>query len=189
MSSLPTWPNAGDLALKSLDPTVRMLLTTDGTVTLMLEQLLGEPITTAGLTQSTRPAARETAEPLGVPVGTLVVMRTTALVGAETGRCYVAADAAIRLDNLPDELCTDLLTTKLPIGRLLARHRFESFRELLSWSAPGNPDGQRAATVVAERRYRIIHNRRPAFVIGEGFTAACLRQTERSRTERRATTA
>ncbi|MEW2085665.1 hypothetical protein [Streptomyces sp. NPDC005283] len=171
----------------------RLLLTADGTVTGMLEQITGERIVAAGLVHGGQPpirAAIEFAHPAGA--GRLVV-RATNLTGSSSGVTYVRARSALVPDALPRDLYADLVGTREPIGRLLRRHRVETFRELLTGRLlvdGENPDplddpaasgtdpvrhGPESARVTgACRTYRLHIGGRPAAVIGEVFTAHCL---------------
>jgi chorismate-pyruvate lyase len=147
----------------------RMLITSDGTVTPMLEMLVGEPIVTSDLRQYPVPANPADARLLPAPSGTALLQRDTRLVGAGSGVTYVRASSLLLLDALPTEVRRDLLVTPEPIGRVLRRIRVETFRDLLGWE----PRGPAAEEVY--RRYRIFIGGVPALLIGELFTAACFR--------------
>ncbi|XRQ09191.1 chorismate--pyruvate lyase family protein [Actinomadura welshii] len=150
----------------------RLLLTSDGTVMPMLEQIVGERVVTAGLRQSAAPVDPGEAALFDHP-GPALVTRTTHLVGAVTGTVYVRARSVLCPDAMPDALRADLLTTAAPIGRLLRGHRVESFREILSMRVPGD-DGRPAEP---SRRYLVFIGGRPALLIEETFTAECFSYT------------
>ncbi|HEY0508220.1 MAG TPA: chorismate pyruvate-lyase family protein [Blastococcus sp.] len=145
----------------------RILMTSDGTVTIMLEQIVGEPIATAGLAHSVAPVDPDTAAVLPFPVSSLI-RRTTRLVGASTGTLYVRATSVFSPDALPKRVCAALRRTDEPIGRLLRRERVESFREILSIEVPDD-----AGPPEPRRRYLICIGGRPAVHIEEIFTASC----------------
>jgi beta-ribofuranosylaminobenzene 5'-phosphate synthase len=147
----------------------RMLIASDGTVTPMLELMVGEPIMTADLTQCPVPADDENALVLPAPPGTALLQRTTRLVGARSGVTYVRATSLLLLDALPAEVRRDLLVTSEPIGRVLRRARVATYRDLLGWERRGSASDE------AYRRYRILISGVPALLIGELFTAACFR--------------
>lgn len=144
----------------------RLLMTSDGTVTTMLEQIVGEPIATAGLAHSVAPVDPDTAAVLPFPVASLI-RRTARLVGAATGTLYVRATSVFAPDALPRRVCADLRRTDEPIGRLLRRERVESFREILAIEIPD------AGPLEPRRRYLICIGGRPAVHIEETFTANC----------------
>lgn len=145
----------------------RILMTSDGTVTIMLEQIVGEPIATEGIAHSVAPVDPDTAAALSYPV-TGLVRRTTRLVGSATGRLYVRATSVFAPDALPARVCTALHRTDEPIGRLLRRERVESFREILDIDVD---------TPEPRRRYVIRIGGRPAVHIEETFTASCFPAT------------
>lgn len=161
----------------------RLLLTTDGMVTRILEHILGEPIDTAGLVHQEITADVDTA-PLG-PAGndTTLVYRRTRLVGARSGVVYVEAGTVVAVDALPSALRKDLMTTTVPIGRLLRHHRTECFREILSWQVahgePARVERAGPARIEAARRYLIFMCGQPAMLVSESFTADCFPQEKR----------
>jgi chorismate-pyruvate lyase len=156
-------------AMDKLGLIERMLMTSDGTVTIMLEQIVGEPIATARLDQSVAPVDPDTAAVLPFPTTSLMT-RTTQLVGATTGTVYVRATSVFCPGALPERVCAGLLKTGEPIGRLLRRHRVESFREILSIEVPDDP-----GPAEPSRRYVICIGGNPAVLIEEIFTADCFR--------------
>lgn len=145
----------------------RLLLTSDGTVTPMLEQIVGERMVTAGLAQSMPPVNPDDAALLAPHDGSLVT-RTTYLVGATTNTVYVRAKSVFSLNAIPAPLRRDLLGTTVPIGKLLREHRTESFREILSFRVPsgGRP-------IEPSRRYLVFMQGLPAMLIEESFAAEC----------------
>ena len=149
----------------------RLLLTSDGTVMPMLEQIVGERVVTAGLRQSAAPVDPGEAalfDQHGIPL----VTRTTHLVGAVSQAVYVRARSVLCPEAMPEALRADLLRTAAPIGRVLRGHRIESFREILSMRVPG--DGR---PMEPSRRYLVFIGGRPALLIEETFTADCFRCT------------
>jgi chorismate-pyruvate lyase len=142
----------------------RLFLSSDGTVTAMLEQIVGEKIVTAHLGQSMAPVDTETAALMPFPATDLVT-RTTNLTGAVTGTIYVRAKTVFSLDATPPPLRTDLLGTDEPIGRLLRRHRVECFREIISVDIPEYPH-----PLEPRRLYLVFIGGSPALLIDELFT-------------------
>jgi beta-ribofuranosylaminobenzene 5'-phosphate synthase len=146
----------------------RLLLTSDGsTVTNMLEQIAGEQIVTAQLDQSLTTVDKETKALMSFPAAGLVT-RVTNLAGAATGKIYVRAKSALSMSAMPRVVRADLLGTDEPIGRLLRKHRVESFREILSIHVPERP-----FPLAPSRRYLIFIGGCPALLIEESFTAEC----------------
>ena len=176
MSSSYPSGHADQRALARLGTTGRILLTSDGTLTNLLEQLTGEQIVVTRLSQSRGTADAESAALLASAPDRLL-SRSTRLVGAVTGTAYIDAVSTIAIDELPTSLRADLVSTEEPIGRLLRRHRIESFREMLGWevydqgrSAP-EPHGRTPPS--ASRRYRVFTAGAPTLLIQEFFAASC----------------
>ena len=142
--------NDGDSAMLArslgLDRFDRMLLTTDGTVTTLLEACTDEPI----VTRTTRQSGPATLEQLRattgcwwhpraqllevVPSERLLARRVT-LSGASTGVAYVVAEALVAPDRLPDLVAHGLLRAGGSLGRLLAHGQLETRREIVGISA------------------------------------------------------
>lgn len=154
-------------AMDGLGLLERMLMTSDGTVTVMLEQMVGEAISAADLEQSVAPVDPATAGLLPFPADTLMT-RATRLVGVSTGTVYVRATSVFSPDALPERVRAGLLTTREPMGRLLRREQVESFREILSIEAPED-----VGAAGPRRRYVIRIGGSPAVHIEETFTADC----------------
>ena len=145
----------------------RMLMATDGTVTILLEQIVGETIMTSGLEHRMGEVDPDAAAALPYPVSSLLT-RTTQLVGVETGILYVRATSVFCPGALPEPVRTGLLTADEPLGRLLRRNRVESFREILSIDLPDEH-----GPAEPRRRYAIYIGGSPAVHIAETFTAHC----------------
>lgn len=145
----------------------RILLTSDGTVTATLQQIVGEQIVTAQLDQSMAAVDPETRALMSDPVARLVT-RTTQLVGAATNTIYVRAKSVFSMSAMPRLVRTELLRTGEPIGRLIRKHRVESFREIISVHIPEHP-----APMAPSRQYLIYIGGSPAVLIEESFTAEC----------------
>lgn len=167
LATEPVWYGAatvGELGLIE-----RMLMTTDGTVTNLLEHVVGETITTSQLGHCMAPVDPDAAAALPYPVSSLLT-RTTKLVGTETGTVYVRATSVFCPDALPAQVRTSLLTTGEPLGRLLRRNRIESFREILSIDPPDE-----FGRTQLSRRYVICIGGNPTVHIEETFTADCFK--------------
>lgn len=158
---------------RSLGVLQRVLLTTDGTVVPLLEGCFDEPIRTAERIQAVAPPT-PTDAPLELEGDETVLHRRVLLQGTRTGRNYIYAESAITLDRLPSALSDALLETGEPIGRLLADHRLETFREILDIGrCPAGPHGGWFGLSEGDellcRTYRIIHGGRPTMRIAEYF--------------------
>lgn len=169
--------------LRRIGPVGRLLVTSDATLTMSLEQVMGEPIVLSHLARS------DAAEPHDAEAGGLaphslagpVTHRSAHLVGAVSGDTYVRARTSIVMDRLPSAVRVGLTTTEEPIGRLLRRHRVESFREVVGWQLHQPDPTQFGVDALEAAREAVNVSRRvllsiggaPALLIDEHFTAAC----------------
>lgn len=151
----------------------RVLLVTDGTVTDVLESYCGEAIRVVKLAQSfdvpdpDRP-------PLELFEGERVLRRTVLLQGTISGTNFIYADSILAPDRLPDYLVDDLVATQVPLGRLIAKSRLETFREVVGVGF--EPAGHHAryfgvdpVSDLVFRTYRIHYNTKPVVRITEKF--------------------
>lgn len=157
----------------------RMLVGTDGTVTHVLEAYAGEPVEVVKLLQAFDVPDGSEAE-LEVAVHDRVLRRRVLLRGAETGRTLLYAEAVVALGRTGPELLDGLVETDKPIGRLLAEHRMETFREILrvqreAAGGIGAHFGLDPAGELVSRTYRIVRRGQPMILITECFPATAFR--------------
>jgi chorismate-pyruvate lyase len=139
---------------------LRMLLSTDGSVTTLLEATFGAPISV-----ETRSNA--------IDRGAL--RRTAILRLGPDGRPLLRARSELAIGRLPPAARTALLIGAEPIGTVLREARLETRRELLSSRADsaGAEDAAELAvpegSPVFERTYRIVSHARELAVVTERF--------------------
>lgn len=119
------------IKLKGLSRFQKTLLTTDGTVTEMLEHYLDEPISIVKIYEgieedinSVPSSNRILVENFDIPV----LVRKVTLQGSQSTKNWLYAESSIFIDNLTEEFRSDLINSKMPIGKLWAKHRFETFK-------------------------------------------------------------
>ena len=151
----------------------RVLLMTDGTVTDVLEAYANEPIRVKKLNQTFDIVDSEQPE-LDLPSTERVLRREVLLHGVASGKNFLYADSVLWPDELHPELVAGLLGSDTPLGRLLAKYRVETFREIVALGF--EPAGPCAGyfeidptTKLVFRTYRIIINGRPVVRITEKF--------------------
>jgi chorismate-pyruvate lyase len=142
---------------------LRMLLSTDGSVTALLEASFGDPV-------AVETSSNEIDEDR--------LRRTAVLRLASDGRPLLRAVSEVALDRLPVPARHALLAGEQPIGTVLREARLETRREL----GPCNADGATAEDVaelgvalgspVFERTYRIVSGARPLATITERYPAS-----------------
>jgi chorismate-pyruvate lyase len=154
-------------------PLARVLLSTDGTVSYILEAYADEPIEVVKLSQ-TFDTSTEADTDLDMSAGA-VLRRRVVLRGQRSLRSLVYAEALVALDRVEPAFLKGLVGSDQPIGLLLAHSRTETFREILRTSR--RPAGSCAVHLdidpgaeVLSRTYRIVAERRPIVVITERFT-------------------
>ncbi len=154
----------------------RILLTTDGTLTHILEAYACEPVYLVKLLQALvdDPARRAA---VGLEGGERALRRIILLRGAKSDTPFVYADSVVLLDRLPPPVRDGLLETDTPIGKLLYSCRAETLREITAMAEEHAPEvaahfGVSAAQAVLSRTYRVVLAGRPVAHITEKFPAS-----------------
>ena len=169
--------------LLAIDPFDRMLLTTDGTVTTLLEACTGEPI----VTRTTRQAGPATIDRLGAGAGVWwhpaadllelaprepLLARRVVLRGARSDVAYVFAESLVAPDRVPGAISDDLLGAGASLGRVLAAGRLETRRSIVEIVAACADDacdhlGVPRRTALTRRTYTIAFRRRAVAAVTE----------------------
>jgi chorismate-pyruvate lyase len=142
---------------------------TSGTVTDFLEQLVGEKIDAH--THRHDIVEAHDATDLGVEEAEPLLHREATLRGRATGRSYVYAESLIVVGRLPTGFCSQLETTKDPIGRILEEMGIAVTRQGVGEPA-GAPQPNSDVTVddyLLARTYRIDSEQTPVMMITEWF--------------------
>jgi chorismate-pyruvate lyase len=120
----------GGIDPRGLNAIQRILLTTDGTVTDMLEAYFQERMQVVVLAQQ----QLESPEPiheLELDLGQPILRREILLRGRLSGRTVLHAESVIVPGRLSERLRTGLFEKQQPIGQLLLAERLETFREIV----------------------------------------------------------
>ena len=107
--------------------TQKILLTTDGSITAILDVLFGK-ITLTTLDQHVGIADEEHAKLVNVDAGEEINFREVIMHRQEKPLIY--AISHIPLKRCTKDVCTDLLSADIPIGRILKNYHIESRREI-----------------------------------------------------------
>jgi chorismate-pyruvate lyase/acyl carrier protein len=157
----------------------RILLTTDGTVTEILEAFSGESIHVVKLFQEVSVLDRAISA-LELPWGQHVLRRNILLQGRMSLVNFIYAESVIALDRLDEGVRDGLLQSKKPIGLLILERRIETFREILDCGreragalARHFPIGEDASLIF--RSYRVIAGGHPIMLITEKFPESYFR--------------
>jgi beta-ribofuranosylaminobenzene 5'-phosphate synthase len=154
----------------ALTPVQRAVLGSDGSFTLLLTALLGQEVKVALIEQSID-RMPSYGEAIQLQKGARVLNRNVRLY-VEPERNVVFASSVIAIDRIAAPLANDLLAGKETIGRILRKHRLETFRELVDWGTAPTPDdanGHFPVTEMMYRSYRIISRGKPVMIVTEFF--------------------
>lgn len=151
----------------------RILLTTDGTVTDILEAYLLEQIRVVKLSEQLVALDRDI--PLiELKEGTEVIIRKVLLQGKISRMNFIYADSIIVPKKLDEGFRDALLETKMPIGKIWFEQRVETFKEILGSSK--EPASKLAdyfniqlSDNMLSRTYCVVTNRKPVMIITEKF--------------------
>ncbi len=157
------------------NPIHRILLSTDGSVTAILEALTGKEVTIRTVEQRIVKADGRVAEILGVEEGEDVNYRVVYLEAG--GEVYAKAISYTPLSRLDESFKEDLMKADIPIGRIMRKHAIEARREI-RWGKVIEADGELARELgIAEgspvlvRNYDIIRGGKVLINITEYFPA------------------
>lgn len=153
----------------------KILLSTDGSVTSLLEAIEGDEVTITTLSQQVVPADRITAERLEIKVGSEVNHRVVELRNSRTREVLIFAVSDTPLERLERGFKSDLMRADIPIGRILKKHSIESRREISETGVRSSDEtmsrvfGIPLKDPLLFRKYRIIHQGKPFVSIEEVF--------------------
>lgn len=147
----------------------KILLSTDGSVTTILDVLKGH-VNINTLEQKFIPANKQTAEYLNITPGETVNYRVV-IIGTEEP--LIHAVSFIPVKRLNNDFKEDLIRADMPIGRILKKHNIESRREIKSLEAEAaNPELSEIFgkdSFMLSRVYNIIHRDKILIRIKETF--------------------
>lgn len=158
-----------------LKPLQRIILTSNGTVTKLLEDLLGEQLTVVKLHETV--AVHEQAIPyLELPAQQQVIQRKICLQGMKTGINWLYAESIIVPTRLDPSFRDDLLESQIPIGNLWSKHRVETFKEILPpFQQPAGELAQyfsiEPQQLLLGRTYRVFSRQQAVMMLTEMFPA------------------
>jgi chorismate-pyruvate lyase len=163
--------------LAELDPALRCLLFTDGTVTRTLEVQALSRVSVDVVAQTKAPALAHLARCLDVPNG-MEALRRRVVIGAGPEAPVMWAESHIIPSRLPSGFLDVLGKAPDGIGESLQQVQLESWRDMLwfgldtlpKWSGVDRQPEPLALT----RLYRVITESRPALLISESFAVQLL---------------
>ncbi|NJK49723.1 DUF98 domain-containing protein [Candidatus Gracilibacteria bacterium] len=166
------------LTRNHIDPSVlstfqRILLTTDGTVTDILEAYLFEQIRVVKLSEQLVSLAHEIPS-MDLKEGTEVIVRKILLQGKISRKNVVYAESIVVPEKLEEKFRKALLETKVPIGKIWFEQRVETFKEILDSKKELAGDLADYFNIdpsdeMLSRTYRVVTNRKSVMMITEKF--------------------
>jgi chorismate-pyruvate lyase len=156
-------------SLKGFSNTQKILLTTDGSVTNILDVLKGHIIIKT-LVQEFIEADEDIANELGIYVGDIVNYRVV-VIG--TNEPLIHAISLIPVKRLDNNFKEDLIKADIPIGRILKKYNIEARREIKTVGVEKPTDELikifNTNSWMLTRTYNIIHNKEILIRIKESF--------------------
>lgn len=163
-----------EVNLAALEPFLRGLLFTDGTVTRTLEVQTLSPVSVEVADQTDTSVEGQIAAHLDAAEGTESVRRRVLIGTGKPVEPAIWAESHILPTRLPSEFLGVLQGASDGIGESLQRVELESWREMLWFGLDSHPEwsgmdsGQ--SSPVITRLYRVIAGGLPALLISESFS-------------------
>ena len=161
--------------MKSLNPIHRILLTTDGSITGIIEAVTESKVEVETVEQRVIEADEEVAKKLEIGVGEEVNYRVVYLKAGE--EIYAKAVSLTPISRLESRFKEDLMRADIPIGKIMKKHNIEARREIL-WGKVIEADraiatefGISESSPILVRNYNIIHRGKILINITEFFPA------------------
>lgn len=159
------------LCMRSLPRFLRVLLTTDGTVTKSIESYFWEPVNVINLGQSYVHLGHP-ADFINKVAGDKVLERCVELVGERSGKQFAHARSLICTQYLGEQLRADLEAGRVGIGELLRECGLETYREIMQIGYTDQDHCFATEDKLIWRTYRIVMDRHPLIQITESFPLA-----------------
>ena len=165
--------NISHIEPSSLSTFQRILLTTDGTVTDMLEAYFFEQIQLVKLSEKFTKLSNNIPK-MDLYKGTEVIERKILLQGKISLKNYIYAESFVVLDRLNEKFRDELLKTKTPIGKIWLEQKVETFKEIIDTGKETANDLSEYFNIEATahllfRTYCVRSNSKPTIMITEKF--------------------
>jgi chorismate-pyruvate lyase len=159
--------------LDGLNIIERILLRTDGSITILLEELLQEKLIANKIYEDFIESKRNIKE-MGISKGDKYCQRTITLQGKTTGKNYLYASSIINKKKLNKQFYSTLINTEIPIGKVWDMFRFETYKTVIDWGEePAKNLGQffkiQKNSPLLYRTYCVYSQGNPVMMITEKF--------------------
>jgi len=158
----------------------KILLTTDGSITRILEVLTGKPVTLKTITRVLIKADEDLARDLKIRSGDVVNYRVVHLKNPDD-RALIFAKSWTPLMGLSEVIKKDLTSADIPIGKIIVKHKIETRREITLIGIINADDeiveafNIKFGDLTLSRYYNIIHEAKILIRINEVFPASSFR--------------
>lgn len=157
----------------SLSVFQRILLTTNGTVTDILEAYLFEQIQLVKISEELKNTECNFPT-IQIEKGDPTIERSILLRGKISRRNFIYAHTVVFVNNLDERFKQELLNTKTPIGKIWGEQRVENFKEIID---SGKEPAQELANYfciepeenLLFRTYAVYSQAKPTMIITEKF--------------------
>jgi len=151
----------------------KILLTTNGTVTDILECYVFEQIRVVKLIEQLVSLTHDIPS-MELKEGTEVLVRKILLQGKISRKNFIYADSIIVPERLDEKFRKALLETKTPIGKLWFELKVETFKDVLKTSKEPAENLAEYFHIqphdnILSRTYCVVNNRKPIMMITEKF--------------------
>jgi len=159
----------------------KILLTTDGSITRILEILTGKPVIILTKVRVHINADEDLTKELKIEAGEKTNYRVVHLKNPDTDRALIFARSWTPLMRLSGILKKDLTSTDIPIGKILVKHKLETRREVTSIELLKSDEMLKEAfkinsgEMMLSRFYNIIHEAEILIRINEVFPLSSFR--------------
>ncbi|HDM60128.1 MAG TPA: DUF98 domain-containing protein [Archaeoglobus veneficus] len=158
-----------------LKPIHKILLTTDGSITRILEAIVGKEVFIETVEQRVIRAGKDIAKVLEIDEDDEVNYRVVNLKAEDDILAHAISYTPLK--RLEPEFKDDLMRADIPIGKIMKKHRIEARREVNWWRVEkagelGKIFGVSKDDYVLVRNYNIIHRGEILINITEYFPAS-----------------
>ncbi|MEE4359286.1 MAG: chorismate pyruvate-lyase family protein [Desulfococcaceae bacterium] len=163
----------GPVNLSELNIFQKILLTSDGTLTEIIEAYISDNIHVVKLSEE---LIQITADLLSLDIqkGKKVINRKILLQGRSSSKNWLYAESVIVPDRLEVKFKDELMKSRRPIGKLWRKYKIETFKEIIEYSRESAGQiadyfGINKEDSILSRTYRVFSRQKPIMMITEKF--------------------
>ncbi len=163
----------------------RIILHNGGSLTKLLEVMLGEELKLNKISEQIKKSTQEIPT-LNLSTGDQMMSRKITLYGHHSKTHYIYAESLIATKNLADDFADALINTNVPIGKIWEMLKIETYKKVVAWGkVPANQIGLHFNVSPMEpllyRTYLVYSQQKPIMQITEKFPQRFFRDSFVSR--------